>query len=248
MRTAATISTPEGVQLALPLAHIGSRFMALAIDLRDRAAALASRSSRWSRPAAGSPAAIVGRVRLLVFYIGYHVVFEVFGGGRTLGKRAAGLRVVTDGGAAVGLRASLIRNILLLLEGLTLFYVPAMISVLATRNNQRLGDHAGGHARGARGRAARRSRRPPLRRSSPSATRPGTSPASARRRPAPCARSWSAAPSCARARAARSPPQLAGRLRPQVAGARPGLDDETFLEYFAAAKARGKLRESPKTR
>ena len=34
------------------------------------------------------------------------------------------------------------------------------------------------------------------------------------------------------------------RLRPQVAGARPGLDDETFLEHFAAAKARGKLSES----
>ena len=28
-----TISTPEGVQLALPLAGIGTRFMALAIDL-----------------------------------------------------------------------------------------------------------------------------------------------------------------------------------------------------------------------
>ena len=32
--------------------------------------------------------------------------------------------------------------------------------------------------------------------------------------------------------------QLAQQLRPHVAGARPGLDDETFLEHFAAAKAR----------
>ncbi len=32
--------------------------------------------------------------------------------------------------------------------------------------------------------------------------------------------------------------QLAQQLRPRVAGARPGLDDETFLEHFAAAKAR----------
>jgi hypothetical protein len=31
--------------------------------------------------------------------------------------------------------------------------------------------------------------------------------------------------------------QLAQRLRPRVAGARPGLDDEAFLEHFAAAKA-----------
>ena len=38
--------------------------------------------------------------------------------------------------------------------------------------------------------------------------------------------------------------QLAGQLRPLVAGVRPGLDDETFLEHLAAAKARGKMRES----
>ncbi len=38
--------------------------------------------------------------------------------------------------------------------------------------------------------------------------------------------------------------QLAGRLRPLVAGAQPGLDDEAFLEHLAAAKARGKMRES----
>ena len=48
--------------------------------------------------------------------------------------------MVTDGGAPVGLRASLIRNVMRLIEGLPLLYVPAMITVLATRNNQRLGD------------------------------------------------------------------------------------------------------------
>ena len=56
---------------------------------------------------------------------------------------ASGLRVVTDGGGQVGLRASLIRNIIRLIE-FALFYVPALISVLATRNNQRLGDLAAG--------------------------------------------------------------------------------------------------------
>jgi hypothetical protein len=38
--------------------------------------------------------------------------------------------------------------------------------------------------------------------------------------------------------------QLAGRLRPQVAGAQHGLGDEAFLEHLAAAKARGKMRET----
>ena len=37
--------------------------------------------------------------------------------------------------------------------------------------------------------------------------------------------------------------QLAGRLRPLVAGAQRGLGDEAFLEHLAAAKARGRMRE-----
>ena len=44
------------------------------------------------------------------------------------------------------------------------------------------------------------------------------------------------------------PAQLAGRLRPLVAGARAGLDDEAFLERLAAAKARGRMGESPRRR
>ena len=38
--------------------------------------------------------------------------------------------------------------------------------------------------------------------------------------------------------------QLAGRLRPLVAGAQHGLGDEAFLEHLAAAKARGRMREN----
>ena len=118
-----TIATPEGVQLALPLAGIGSRFMAILIDtLIGSAAALIAILA--ALVAAGDVAAeIVSACSLLVFYVGYHVVFEVLGGGRTIGKRAARLRVVMDGGGPVGLRASLIRNILRLVEGFGLLYL-----------------------------------------------------------------------------------------------------------------------------
>src|SRR3954451_9339680 len=84
-------------------------------------------------------ATIVISAAVLFAYIVYDVAFEVRGGGRTPGKRAVGLRVVMDGGAPVGLRASLIRNVIRLFEA-ALFYLPAMISILATRSNQRLGD------------------------------------------------------------------------------------------------------------
>ena len=117
-----------------------------------------------------------------------------------------------------------------------------MISVLATRNNQRLGDLAAGTL------VIRDAKRegdapPPLPAMSPRATRAGTSAASGRSRRAPCARSSSAARSCSPGARHALAEQLAGQLRPRVAGARAGLDDETFLEHLAAAKARGKLRE-----
>ena len=38
--------------------------------------------------------------------------------------------------------------------------------------------------------------------------------------------------------------RIASRLRPMVAGVRPGLDDEAFLERLGAAKASGRLREA----
>ena len=156
---------------------------------------------------------------MLVFYIGYQVVFEVLGGGRTLGKRAAGLRVVTDGGAPVGLRASLIRNVMRLIEGLPLFYLPAMISVLATRNNQRLGDLAAGTLVV---REPRQATPAPGAAAEPGALRELGRHRRRRGRVRRGARVPGAPRRLGRARARALAAQLAGRLRPQVAGARPG--------------------------
>ena len=238
-----TISTPEGVQLALPLAGIGTRFMALAIDLLIGFTVLTLAVLAAGALGDELAASIVAACGLLAVYVGYHVVMEVFGGGRTIGKRAAGLQVVSDGGAQVGLRASLIRNVLRLIEGLLLMYVPAMISVLSTRNNQRLGDLAAGTL--------------VIRDVKPASVVAPSTPFVAAERYA----SWDVTgigeedahavraflerradlrPGARRALAA----QLASELRPRVAGVRAGLDDEAFLEHLAAAKARGKMRES----
>src|SRR3954447_1119388 len=118
-----TIFTPEGVQLELPLAGLGTRFLAITIDL------LIGFSVAFVFIIVGAAvggelgASIAAAFTLLVFYIGYQVAFDVLAGGRSVGKRAAGIRVVLDGGAPVGLRASLIRNSFLLLEGLPLLYL-----------------------------------------------------------------------------------------------------------------------------
>ena len=200
-----TIATPEGVQLALPLAGIATRFMALMLDLLI-GFGVAFILLMAAAVVANAIAAIVAASLLLVFYIGYHVLFEVAGGGRTVGKRAAGLRVVMDGGAPVGLRASLIRNLMRLIEGLPLFYMPAIITALSTRDNQRLGDLAAGTL------VVREMKAPTTaallpgrRRSRPSTTRAGTSRRSATTSRPPSAPSWSGAANSTRARAPRSP-------------------------------------------
>jgi uncharacterized RDD family membrane protein YckC len=235
-----TIATPEGVQLALPLAGIATRFMALMLDLLI-GFGVAFILLMAAAVVASAVAAIVAASLLLVFYIGYHVLFEVAGGGRTVGKRAAGLRVVMDGGAPIGLRASLIRNLMRLIEGLPLFYMPAIVSALATRDNQRLGDLAAGTLVVREVKAPRLQyiqRPPPIppeRYASWDVTAIGDNESTAVR--AFLERRGQLDPGARAALAA----QLAGRLRPLVAGVRPGLTDETFLEHLAAAKARGRM-------
>jgi uncharacterized RDD family membrane protein YckC len=237
-----TISTPEGVQLALPLAGIGSRFMALLIDLLIGAVVMTIAIVGTLAAVGGVAAEIVATCAFLLIVVVYNVVFEVFGGGRTIGKRAARLRVVSDDGAQVGLRASLIRNVIRILE-LSLLYIPALVSVLATRNNQRLGDLAAGTlvVRDQRPASVIGTATPfvaPERFANWDVTGIGEQEASAVR--AFLERRNALRPGARRTLAA----QLAGQLRPLVAGVRPGLDDETFLEHLAAAKARGKMRES----
>jgi uncharacterized RDD family membrane protein YckC len=237
-----TISTPEGVQLDLPLAGIGSRFMALLIDLVIGGVVATVAILATLALVGGVAASILAACAFLLVIVGYNVVFEVFGGGRTIGKRASRLRVVSDGGAQVGLRASLIRNVIRILE-LSLLYIPAIISVLATRNNQRLGDLAAGTlvVRDQRPASVLASSAPlvaPERFANWDVTGVGEQEAAAVR--AFLERRNALRPGARRTLAA----QLAGQLRPLVAGVRSGLEDETFLEHLAAAKARGKMRES----
>jgi uncharacterized RDD family membrane protein YckC len=234
-----TIATPEGVEIALPLAGIGSRFMALFIDSLIQAVFVAAVALLAYTLLGTLGASIVFAGALLFAYVVYDVTFEVRGGGRTPGKRAVGLRVVMDGGAPVGLRASLIRNVIRLFEAL-LWYLPAIISILATRANQRLGDLAAGtivvrdpkRLEEVEPRAAEIARESYA---SWDATGVGGDEVTAVR--AFLRRRQELRPAARRQLAA----QLARKLRPLVAGVRPGLDDEAFLEHLAAAKAGGEF-------
>ena len=68
----------------------------------------------------------------------YYVVMEVQMGG-SLGKLALGLKVVKEGGEKIDWQASIIRNILRIVDGL-FFYLVGAIIVWVSQKKQRLGD------------------------------------------------------------------------------------------------------------
>jgi uncharacterized RDD family membrane protein YckC len=135
-----SIATPEGISVDLVLAGLGSRFTATLIDLTFKFVLIAAAFLLAS--SIGDFGTAVFAVLSFALYFGYDVAFEVLAAGRTPGKRWTGLRVLRDDGRPVDLLSSCIRNVVRLVDGLPLSYLPAMISILATRRNQRLGDLA----------------------------------------------------------------------------------------------------------
>ena len=140
-----TIATPEGVELEVQLAGLGSRFIAGVTDLIIQVVLLVLLVVLTGVISGGGHldvAAFVIGVFLLWF--AYPIGFEVLARGRTPGKRLTHLRVVREGGSAVDLPASAIRNFMRMVDGPTLLYIPTVVSIIATRRNQRPGDLAGG--------------------------------------------------------------------------------------------------------
>jgi uncharacterized RDD family membrane protein YckC len=138
--------TPEGVSLDVVLAGFGSRFMAYVIDsillvIVLGVVNLALFAGFGSK--SHSDQIIEAGLSLLSFvlvFVGYFVICEMLWSGRSVGKRAAGIRVISATGAAEGFWSILLRNIARLIDFLPTFYIVGTISILASANNQRIGD------------------------------------------------------------------------------------------------------------
>src|SRR6476660_7600927 len=139
------ISTPEGVSLELPLAGVGSRFVALLVDtLLQMLVLVAVIVLLVVAGADGIAVFAVTGVTVFALLFVYPVAFELLAGGRTPGKRWSSLRVVCDDGSPVTFRSSALRNVLRLVDILPGLYLVGAIAIFATRANQRLGDLAAG--------------------------------------------------------------------------------------------------------
>ena len=79
-----------------------------------------------------------------IIWLGYPIAFETLWRGRTPGKAALGLRVLTKEGAPIRFRHALVRGILGLVDVWLFSGSVGVITILVSRNEQRFGDMAAG--------------------------------------------------------------------------------------------------------
>jgi len=139
-----SFATPEGVTLELVLAGLGSRFLARLLDTVIQLALVAALAIAVN--ASGSPGWLQAIAIVLTFLIvfAYDIILETLNNGRTVGKLAAGIRVVGRNGEPVRFLASAVRNIARILDFLPLLYLIGTISIVTTPRGQRVGDLAAG--------------------------------------------------------------------------------------------------------
>jgi uncharacterized RDD family membrane protein YckC len=140
--TTVILETPEGIGMAVRPAGLFARGLAFFVD----------ELIRWAIIAVGLIAGAflgyfgIGLALVVMFftYWLFGVAFEVLNNGMTPGKKLQSLQVIHDDGTPIRLPASMLRNLVLYVDLMPAAYAAGIVSMLLTRNFQRLGDLAGG--------------------------------------------------------------------------------------------------------
>lgn len=145
------VVTPEAVVLSFETAGLGSRVLAALVDLAVQGGALflgVLALTVFGATAQSDAVGVAVFVLLLLLVtgvlLGYPIAFETLWRGRTPGKAALGLRVVTTDGAPIRFRHAAVRGFLGLIDLWATTGAVAVVSVLLSRDDQRLGDLAAG--------------------------------------------------------------------------------------------------------
>ena len=144
------VVTPEAVLLEFETAGVGSRTAAELLDALLQVTVLAAIliAGSFLVSVVGGASGTVGAIAFLVLsflvILGYPIAMESLWNGRTLGKAALGLRVVTIEGGPIRFRHAAIRGIFGLFELWVTLGSVAVLAVILTRRDQRLGDLSAG--------------------------------------------------------------------------------------------------------
>jgi len=148
------IDTPEQIALELPLAGIGSRFLAIAIDTLIQAALylITALIFIFTLPVGSSVFMFLPRLIgpamaifiLFAIYWGYFAIFEIVWKGQTPGKRYAGIRVIKESGRPINAFEAIGRNLMRAVDGMPGIYGVALVCMMCNRQSRRLGDFVAG--------------------------------------------------------------------------------------------------------
>ncbi len=138
----AELVTGEAVVLELRPASFATRALALALDLvlQTALALVLLFGLTLLANADAAVGAAVSTVSVVIVLVGAPVTVETLTRGRSLGKYAAGLRVVRDDGGPIRFRQALIRGLVGLVEFYVTFFSAAVICSLANARGKRVGD------------------------------------------------------------------------------------------------------------
>jgi uncharacterized RDD family membrane protein YckC len=147
-----TIETPEQTSLEFPLAGIGSRFLAVALDTLLQVATYillgliaALLNTLGFLPTLGKQWGIAVLIFIgFLVQFGYYGAFEASWNGQTPGKRWTHLRVIQDSGRPISAYDAILRNLLRIVDWLPTLYAVGIVTILVSGEKKRVGDYAAG--------------------------------------------------------------------------------------------------------
>lgn len=147
-----SIDTPEQINLEYELAGIGSRFMALFVDLLIQAiAGIVILIVMWFtgfafHPFRSGKTWMLAVTALLIFGVqwGYFALFEILWKGQTPGKRQAGIRVINESGRQASVYEAVARNLLRVIDALPGPYAVGAVVMFLSPQSKRIGDYVAG--------------------------------------------------------------------------------------------------------
>ena len=147
-----TIETPEQIPLEFPLAGIGSRFLAAALDSLIQFVVLivmvvvgmllfAGLSSISEKTGLWGIAIYI--IVAFLLQSGYFAFFEAVWNGQTPGKRYVHIRVIKDSGRPITAYEAVLRNLMRIVDSIPGYGI-GILSMLISSQNKRLGDLVAG--------------------------------------------------------------------------------------------------------
>jgi uncharacterized RDD family membrane protein YckC len=151
------VVTPENVELEYEIAGIGSRFLAIIIDVLIQSlfmigiyyglTLIGLEKLDLDTEIANFSTSFAGAALLLLMsliWLGYYIILETAMNGQTIGKRLVNIRVRKELGFAPNFWDILLRNLIRLIDFLPFLYAFGFITMFLNKKAKRLGDFAAG--------------------------------------------------------------------------------------------------------